>query len=79
MAPGNSTEPDADSPGNPVKEYVTENPISATLLVVAMIGGATASYFVFEGSLSAPRRILGGAISGFGCWLLVMVGRLIGE
>ena len=77
---GPHTDVDADStPGNPLLEFVRTHPIGSILLVAAILGGAIAGYIVFDGVLSAPRSILGGALAGWGCWLLVMVGRVIGD
>ena len=75
-APKNQTDPELT---NPVIEYFSEHPISGAMLAASMIGGAILGYYVFEGTLSTPRSILGGAISGFGSWLLVTIGRVIGD
>jgi hypothetical protein len=79
------TEPEAPEtdrdpePRHPVVEYVSGNPIASGFLFAAILGGAVAGYIFFEGTLSTPRSILGGALAGFGSWLLVMVGRVIDD
>ena len=64
---------------NPVVQYLTTNPIAAGFLTVVMLAGAVAGFIALEGILTTPRSILGGALGGFGCWLLVMIGRAIGH
>ena len=60
-----------------ILEYVRESPIASGFLVVSILAGAILGYQFLE-EISKPRRILGGALAGFGSWLLVMVGRIIG-
>lgn len=76
------TEPeDALDPSNRVAEgsYLSEHPVAIGVLIVAMTVGASVSYVNLSETLSPIRSVLGGAVAGFGCWLLVMVGRVIGE
>lgn len=61
------------------RKYAREHPGAAGTLCVAVFGGAAAGFFVFTDYLSPIRSVLGGAVAGFGCWLLIMVGRVIGE
>jgi hypothetical protein len=49
------------------------------ILAVAVVGGAIAGYVYFSEMLSPVRATLGGAVAGFNCWLLVMMGRVIGD
>jgi hypothetical protein len=58
--------------------FIQEHPIAMVVLAVAMVGGAIAGYVYFSEMLSPVRATLGGAVAGFNCWLLVMVGRVIG-
>jgi hypothetical protein len=72
--------PPGETPNqNPVAQYAREHPIAATTLGLAVIAGSTAGYSVFAESLSPVRGVLGGALAGFGCWFLVMIGRVIGD
>jgi hypothetical protein len=64
---------------NPIVEYAREHPIAATALGLAVVGGSVIGYSVFAESLSPLRGVLGGALAGFGCWFLVMIGRVIGD
>ncbi|MGY8802948.1 MAG: hypothetical protein ACKVK6_01785 [bacterium] len=59
--------------------FVQEHPIAMVALAVAMVGGAIAGYVYFSEMLSPVRATLGGAVAGFNCWLLVMMGRVIGD
>ena len=59
--------------------FAQEHPIAMGVLAFAMVGGGIAGYIYFGEILSPVRSVLGGAVAGFGCWLLVMVGRVIGE
>ena len=53
-------------------------PLAVAALALCVVGGAVAGYVYLPEEWHLARRIAGGGVSGFGCWLLVMVGRVIG-
>lgn len=53
------------------------SPAHVAFFVGCVVVGATLSYLLIEGDLSAPRRIVGGALLGGFGWLLAMVHRII--
>lgn len=59
--------------------FVSEHPVAIGMLVVAMIAGACVSFVYLSHTLSPTRSVLGGALVGFGCWMLVMFGQLIDD
>jgi hypothetical protein len=70
---------DTDESDSETDSFVQEHPIAMVILGVAVVGGAIAGYVYFSEMLSPVRATLGGAVAGFNCWLLVMVGRIIGD
>ena len=56
---------------------VRESPVSSAALALSIIAGAVLGFVLLGEDLSTARRILGGAVAGGGCWLLVMMGRVI--
>ena len=82
FAPAPESEPSeiaeaSDTPSAP--SYLSEHPVAVAILLVAMIAGAGISFTYLSETLSPVRSVLGGAVADFGCWLLVMVGRVIGD
>jgi hypothetical protein len=70
----------AETPtGNPAAAYAREHPIAAGALGIAVLGGGFFGFHVFAETLTPIRSVLGGALAGFGCWFLVMIGRVIGD
>ncbi|MFT5694746.1 MAG: hypothetical protein ACI9QQ_000721 [Myxococcota bacterium] len=59
--------------------YARTHPLAISVLAFVMAAGGVAGYVGFAEHLSPIRSVLGGAVSGFGCWLLVMIGRVIDE
>jgi hypothetical protein len=53
------------------------HPIATGSLAACFLLGAALGFELLPESLSATRRVLGGALSGGGCWLLVQVGRIL--
>jgi hypothetical protein len=62
-----------------LSQYAREHPLAAGALGLAVIGGGVIGYDVFAETLTPIRAVLGGALAGFGCWFLVMIGRVIGD
>lgn len=51
--------------------------MAAAALVACVVGGAIAGGIYLSDEWHIARRVAGGAVAGFGSWLLVMVGRVI--
>ena len=79
MPDANDAVDDTDESDSEADSFVQEHPIAMVALAVAVVGGAIAGYVYFSEMLSPVRATLGGAVAGFNCWLLVMVGRVIGD
>lgn len=59
--------------------YARTHPLAMGVLAFVIVAGGIAGYVGFAEHLSPVRSVLGGAISGFGCWLLVMAGRVFDQ
>jgi hypothetical protein len=79
MPDANDAVDDADESDSETDSFVQEHPIAMVVLAVAVVGGAIAGYVYCSEMRSPVRATLGGAVAGFNCWLLVMVGRVIGD
>ena len=87
MSSPHDMNPAQDDPDDPNDEqasgalagYAREHPAAVGMLCVAVVAGAFIGDQLFAEYLSPVRRVIGGALAGFGCWLLVMVGRVLGE
>jgi hypothetical protein len=79
MPDANDAVDDADESDSETDSFVQEHPIAMVVLAVAVVGGAIAGYVYFSEMRSPVRATLGGAVAGFNCGLLVMVGRVIGD
>jgi hypothetical protein len=79
MPDANDAVDDTDESDSETDSFVQEHPIAMVVLAVAVVGGAIAGYVYFSEMRSPVRATLGGAVAGFNCGLLVMVGRVIGD
>ena len=69
------TPPRAES--DEARSYLQDHRVSTIVLVASVVIGAVVGYSLLGDQLSAPRRVVGGGLGGFGCWLLVMMGRAL--
>ena len=75
--PGTPDDAGAEEDEQSGLQEVLSHPAHVAFLAGCVIVGAILSYMLIDSGLSAPRRIVGGAlIGGFG-WLLAMVHRII--
>ena len=54
-----------------------EHPWLVTALAACMVAGSLLAWHFLPHEISAPRRILGGALLGFLSYLVVMMGRML--
>jgi hypothetical protein len=59
------------------RHIILRHPYASGALIVAVVAGALLGYFWIPDDMSTPRRIIGGALGGWGAWLCVWVGRVL--
>ena len=62
---------------NPFVDYARTNPGSTAMLAGFIAVGAVGGWYFFADILPPVRATLGGAVAGFGSWLLVVVRKVI--
>lgn len=65
-------------PSEGLLALIRDNPLGTASLLASMVLGSALCYAYLDAGLSDWRRVVGGALAGFGCWLCVSVGRAIG-
>ncbi len=63
---------------NRVFATLRAHPVISAVFAVCMIGGALLGALLLPDSLSEIRRVLGGAVGGFGIALVVTATRMLG-